>query len=147
MHTSSLSAEGAKACSKKRKRSTILPVSLVQFFSVLFSFLFVQIFPYGQVDRLFYMSHGAIPPSLMVLLHSHVCIITILPLKAQYEREQSQRTMTLFKGHTQICFPFQDVNFTKSNLDVTPLMKANVVSDLPRALSAIMQLCKSATYA
>ena len=37
LYTSSLSAEGAKACSKKRKRSTILPISMVQsFFCVLF---------------------------------------------------------------------------------------------------------------
>ena len=36
-------------------------------FPVFFSFLSVQIFPCGQVDKLFQMSHGAISPSLMVL--------------------------------------------------------------------------------
>ena len=36
-------------------------------FSLFFSFLFVQIFPYGQIDRLFQMGHGATSPSLMVL--------------------------------------------------------------------------------
>ena len=53
---------------QKRKRSNILPISMVQLFSVFFSFLFVQIFPHGQVDRLFQLDHGAISPSLMVLL-------------------------------------------------------------------------------
>ena len=61
-----LSAEGAKADVKK---ANARPSSQLQFdlISLFFSFLFVQIFPYRQVDRLFHMSHGAIPPSLMVL--------------------------------------------------------------------------------
>ena len=43
------------------------------FFCVLFfSFLFVQIFPYGQVERLFQMGQGAISPSLMVLFLQEV---------------------------------------------------------------------------
>ena len=63
-----LSAEGAKASGKKKKGLTILPFSMVQYFSVLFSFFFFQIFSYDQVDRLFQMSHSDISPSLMVLL-------------------------------------------------------------------------------
>ena len=99
LYTSSLSAEGAKAGSKKRKRSTILPISMVQSF-FLCSFLFVQIFPYGQVDRLFHMGHGAIPPSLMVLLAP---------------------TFALFILHTIIrlqCAPTLLI-FTQSNTSVT----------------------------
>ena len=38
--TSSLSAEGAKACSKQRKRSTILPIIMVQSFFCLLFFSF-----------------------------------------------------------------------------------------------------------
>merc|ERR1711971_1029761 len=53
---------------KKKNAQPSSPFLWFNLFSVLFSFLFVQIFPYGQVDRLFHISHGAIPPSLMVLL-------------------------------------------------------------------------------
>ena len=65
--THGLSAEGAKAGGKKGNAQPSSPFLWFNLFSVFFSFLFVQIFPYGQVDRLFQMSHGAISPSLMVL--------------------------------------------------------------------------------
>ena len=39
-------------------------------FSFFFSFFFVQIFPYSQVDRLFQMGHGAISSCMMVLCSS-----------------------------------------------------------------------------
>ena len=52
LHTYGLSAGGAKACSKKRKRSTILPFCMVQsFFCVLFFFLYpnLSVWPGRQV--------------------------------------------------------------------------------------------------
>ena len=51
-YTSSLSAEGAKAGSKKRKRSTILPIFMVQFFFCVLFFSFcsnLSIWPCRQV--------------------------------------------------------------------------------------------------
>ena len=77
-----------RSATKKRTHSTILPISMVQSFSVFFSFLFVQIFPYGQVDRLFHMSHGAIPPSLMVLFtpdHTNIIQFDPVPFKQSIE--------------------------------------------------------------
>ena len=74
LYTSRLSAEGAKVCSKKRKCSTILPISIVQsFFCVLF-FSFCsnlsiwpgrQVFPYESrcytpiFDGLVQLYHGS----------------------------------------------------------------------------------------
>ena len=67
LQTYSLSAEGAKAGRKKGNIRPSSPFPWFNLFSVFFSFLSVQIFPCGQVDKLFQMSHGAISPSLMVL--------------------------------------------------------------------------------
>ena len=75
LHTYGLSAEGAKVLQKKKRTLDILPFSTVQSFSVLFSFLFVQIFPCGQVDSLFQIGHGATSPSLMVLFNARSNLI------------------------------------------------------------------------
>ena len=57
-----------KARRLEAKKENAQPSSPFLWFNLfLCSFLFVQIFSYGQVDRLFHMGHGAIPPSLMVL--------------------------------------------------------------------------------
>ena len=70
LHMYGLSAEGAKASVKKRRHLTILPISMVYFFSLIFSFLCVQIFQYSQEDRFFQMGHCAISPSWMALFLS-----------------------------------------------------------------------------
>ena len=62
-----LSAEGATADVKKANTRPSSPFLWFNLISLFFSFLFVQILPYGQVDRLLKMSLGAIPPSLMIL--------------------------------------------------------------------------------
>ena len=67
LQTYGLSAEGAKAGGKKGNARPSSPFLWFNLFSVFFSFLFVQIFPCGQVDKLLGMSHGAISPSLMAL--------------------------------------------------------------------------------
>ena len=59
--------QSAKADLKKANARPSSPFLWFNFYFVFFSFLFVQIFPCGQIDRLFQMDHGAISPSLMVL--------------------------------------------------------------------------------
>ena len=56
-----LSAEGAKAYKKEQTSS--------HFVFLFFLFSWFKSFAYGQVDRLFQMSHGAISPSFMVLFN------------------------------------------------------------------------------
>ena len=78
LQTYGLSAEGAKAGGKKGNARPSSPFLWFNLFSVFFSFLSVQIFPCGQVDKLVQMSHGAISPSLMVLL-TNVASIELSP--------------------------------------------------------------------
>ena len=71
LYTSSLSAEGAKAGSKKKGNAQ--PSSPFLWFNLfLCYFLFFSFCSYGQVDRLFHMSHGAYTPIFdgLVLLKS-----------------------------------------------------------------------------
>ena len=56
-----------KLAAKKGKARPSSQFLWFNLFTVFSSFLVVQIIPYGQVDRLFQMDHGAISPSLMVL--------------------------------------------------------------------------------
>ena len=56
-----------RLAAKKGNAQPSSPFLWFNLFSLFFSFLCVQIFPYGQVDSLFQMDHGAISPSLMVL--------------------------------------------------------------------------------
>ena len=56
-----------KLAAKKGKARPSSQFLWFNLFTVFSSFLVVQNIPYGQVDRLFQMDHGAISPSLMVL--------------------------------------------------------------------------------
>ena len=60
--------KGAKAGGKKRTHSTILPISMFQYFFCVIFFSLCSNLSYGQVDRLFQMGHSAISASFMVFL-------------------------------------------------------------------------------
>ena len=79
LQTYGLSAEGGKADGKKGNARPSSPFLWFNLFSVFFSFLYVQIFPYSQVDSFFQMDHGAISPSLMVLFHTFLLHKQIFP--------------------------------------------------------------------
>ena len=71
IHFANIRPERRRREGRREKKGNTRPSSpyvWFNLFSVFFSFFFVQIFRYDQVDRLFQMSHGAISPSLMVLL-------------------------------------------------------------------------------
>ena len=70
IHDANIRPERRRREGRREKKGNARPSSpflWFNLFSVFFSFLFVQIFPCGQVDKLLGMSHGAISPSLMVL--------------------------------------------------------------------------------
>ena len=70
IHFANVQPERRRREGWQKKKGSVRPSSpfpWFNLFSVFFSFLFVQTFPYGQVARLFQMSHGVISPSLMVL--------------------------------------------------------------------------------
>ena len=102
LHTYGLSAEGAKVLQKKKRTLDILPFSTVQSFSVLFSFLFVQIFPCGQVDSLFQIGHGATSPSLMVLFNARSNFNFLAPHVRSKSSSYPSRTILQHKTGSRV---------------------------------------------